>query len=117
MVFSVALTTPLWLSYAVSVYAVARAVAPAYNIDLRVSALAASASWAVGFLVLFVPSGIGVREAIMSSTLAQAAGLPVAIGGLVAVVSRFLLVLAELTWVLAGFALRTIRKGRKQAPV
>jgi len=111
------LTVPLWLSYAVSVYAVARAVAPAYNIDLRVSALAASASWAVGFLVLFVPSGIGVREAIMSSVLAQAAGLPVAMGGLVAVVSRFLLVLAELTWVLAGFALRAARKGRREAPV
>lgn len=106
------LTAPLWLSYAVSVYAVARAVAPAYNIDLRTSALAASASWAVGFLIIFVPSGIGVREAIMSSILAQAAGLPVAMGGLVAVVSRFLLVLAELTWVLAGFALRAARKGR-----
>ena len=112
---ALALTAPLWLSYAVSVYSVARAVAPGYNIDLRVSALAASASWAVGFLILFVPSGIGVREAVMSSVLAQAAGLPVAMGGLIAVVSRLVLILAELTWVLAGFGLRAVRKGRDDA--
>ncbi len=116
-VAALALTVPLWLSYAASVYWVARAVAPGSGIDLRVSALAASASWAVGFLILFVPSGIGVREAVMSAVLVQAAGLPVAMGGLVAVISRLAMVLAELAWVLAGFALRATRKGREDTPV
>jgi uncharacterized membrane protein YbhN (UPF0104 family) len=92
-------------------------VAPGYDIDLRVSALAASASWAIGFLILFVPSGIGVREAVMSLVLAQSAGLPASMGGLVAVVSRLVLILAELTWVLAGFTLRAIRKAPKNEPV
>lgn len=62
----------------------------------------------IGILALFAPSGLGVREGLLSVFLAQVMPLPVAL--LTAVVSRIWLTVAEL--VLAGSGLLLKRSGR-----
>ncbi len=71
-----------------------------------------AAAWCAGFLVVVVPTGAGTREAVL--TIALAAQLP---GGAasaltIAVVSRLLLTLADVTAALIGVAL-----GRRRARV
>jgi hypothetical protein len=46
-----------------------------------------------------------VRESTLEALLASAAGIPAWQGGLIAVVSRFVLILAELIWLAVGLAL------------
>jgi glycosyltransferase 2 family protein len=114
-VAALALTVPQWLSYGASVYFVTRSISHGATVDFRTSLLAASASWLVGFLIVFVPSGIGVRESVMSAILVQVAGTPPALAGLVAVVSRLILILGELTWIAIGFGLRLAGRRAKTA--
>jgi glycosyltransferase 2 family protein len=114
-VAALAMTVPQWLSYGASVYFVTRSISHGTSVDFRTSLLAASASWLIGFLIVFVPSGIGVRESVMSAILVQVGGAPPALAGLIAVVSRLVLVLAELTWIGIGFGLRVTRKRAKTA--
>jgi len=51
-------------------------------------------AWVCGFLVFFLPAGIGVREAVLVAVL-TGAGLDAATALAVSLVSRFLIVLAE----------------------
>ena len=72
-----------------------------------------AAAWCAGFLVVIVPTGAGTREAVL--TLALAAQLPSgsAAALTIAVVSRLLLTLADITAALIGVALGR----RRPAPV
>ncbi len=67
---------------------------------------AASVAWAAGFVVLFVPTGLGVREATLTALLQQQVGLPTGEAGTVAVLSRLWIILAELLLLLIGLALQ-----------
>ncbi|WP_261558514.1 lysylphosphatidylglycerol synthase transmembrane domain-containing protein [Frankia tisae] len=61
-------------------------------------------AWTAGFLVLVVPAGAGVREAVLVLALAPAvAGGPAT---LVALVARLLATVADLVWAGVGVALR-----------
>jgi glycosyltransferase 2 family protein len=62
---------------------------------------AAAIAWAVGYLSLLTPSGLGVREAALAAILAQALPLPAAVAG--SLIYRIALTLGEL--VAAGAAL------------
>ena len=62
-------------------------------------------SWVAGFLVIFVPSGLGVREAAF--VLITSASLGSSTAATVAIVSRLIFVLADL---LGAFAATVIRK-------
>jgi uncharacterized membrane protein YbhN (UPF0104 family) len=72
---------------------------------------AATLAWLAGFLVLIVPSGLGVREATLAALLA-AAGMDPWQGGLVAVVFRLVVVFAELCWLVAGLWLAAAGRHR-----
>jgi uncharacterized membrane protein YbhN (UPF0104 family) len=61
-------------------------------------------AWTAGFLVLVVPAGAGVREAVLVLTLAPA--LASGAATLVAVVARLLATIADLVWAGIGVALR-----------
>lgn len=63
-----------------------------------------SLAWAAGFLVIFVPSGLGVREGALASLLVGA-GLPPTLANTVAVAGRLAIVAAELALVACGAAL------------
>jgi hypothetical protein len=53
---------PAWVFVALSTWSVAHAINP--HISFAKVAFAAVLSWIVGFLVFFVPGGVGVREAV-----------------------------------------------------
>jgi glycosyltransferase 2 family protein len=81
--------------------------------DLRVIALSFGAyalAWAVGFLIIFVPGGIGAREAALVAVLAPV--MPAAAALVVALASRIVLTLGDLLWAGAGLSV-----GRPAVPV
>ncbi|ETA00693.1 hypothetical protein CcI156_18885 [Frankia sp. CcI156] len=61
-------------------------------------------AWTAGFLVLVLPAGAGVREAVLVLALAPAVASGPAT--LVALVARLLATIADLVWALVGVALR-----------
>jgi glycosyltransferase 2 family protein len=67
---------------------------------------AASVAWAAGFVVLFVPTGLGVREATLTALLQQQVGLLAGEAGTLAVLSRLWIILAELLLLLMGVVLQ-----------
>jgi uncharacterized membrane protein YbhN (UPF0104 family) len=53
-------------------------------------------AWVIGFVTLFAPSGLGIREAVATALLAVF--VPVSVAGVIAVAFRLFQVLAELAW-------------------
>ena len=63
---------------------------------------AVSLSWALGFVILFVPAGLGIREWSLSALLVNFAQLEPGIAAMVAVISRVALICAEIVVLLIG---------------
>ncbi|MBV9791103.1 MAG: flippase-like domain-containing protein [Chloroflexi bacterium] len=64
-----------------ALYAVLWGLTPIRAAELPFVLGAAALAWAIGFLSIFTPSGLGVREAILTALLASVYPLPVAIVG------------------------------------
>lgn len=67
-------------------------------------------SWVTGFLVFFVPSGIGVRELAFSQIAVSMFGITAATASLLAVITRSLIFLGEISWVLITLLIKVLRK-------
>lgn len=63
-------------------------------------------AWAIGFLAVFVPGGLGVREAALVVLLTPALGQPLAV--LAAILSRFWWITGELLAALVSLGLRRV---------
>jgi hypothetical protein len=63
-------------------------------------------AWLIGFLILFVPAGMGVRELALSQLLITFMNLPGFEANIVAVISRSLTLFSELFLILIGFVFR-----------
>ena len=59
-------------------------------------------AWLAGFLVVFVPSGLGIREVVLSNLLTSILGIPAVQASALSVTSRFVISLAELAWILVA---------------
>ncbi len=100
--------TLTWTLFGTSIWLTARAVGhvPATHLPVFVSAGALAA--VVGFLAVFAPAGLGVREAILLIVLGQAIGPDAA--ALTAVLSRLLMTLVDIA--LAGLGALLLRSQR-----
>jgi uncharacterized membrane protein YbhN (UPF0104 family) len=98
----IALYFVFWLCYGISIYILIIALEyPLQHIEpFRVIGYAAL-SWAVGYLVIFVPGGVGVREGVL--TVLLSALLPFPIAGTIALLARMVSTIPELIWA-AGLA-------------
>lgn len=97
-----------WLLIGTAVYFIAYAIAPLSISLIPQITFYYAIAWAVGFLAFFVPSGLGVREGVLSYALSFL--MPSYIAIIVAVLSRILLMAAQL--LLAGlFAAHTHKSG------
>ena len=67
-------------------------------------------AWAVGFLIIFVPGGIGAREVALVAVLAPVMSSASAL--VVALVSRVVMTIGDLVWAGIGLALGRSRLGR-----
>lgn len=65
-----------------------------------------SESWIAGFLVFLIPMGLGVRELLISRGFQRVMGINLILSGVIASVSRVLIILAEGLWFLVAITLR-----------
>lgn len=82
-----------WIAYGVAVWLLARALVPGTPFPLAATIGAFTASYVIGFLALFVPGGLGVREGVFILMLQGSTGLAAAT--VMALASRLLFTLAE----------------------
>lgn len=67
---------------------------------LTTSIFSASLAWSIGFLVLFVPAGLGIRETTLATLLNRYGAVPLGQANNLAIFSRLLLIGAELCLVI-----------------
>lgn len=108
-----------WVVYGTAVFLVGRALlpAPASSVNLMGVISAATLSWVLGFIVIFVPAGLGVREWSLERLLILAAGFDPWGSKLIAVLCRLNILIAEMSWLLiaSGLYLNTQdKKSRKE---
>jgi hypothetical protein len=106
----------LWLSQIIGFYFLVKAIYPA-DLSLLPTLMAAyTLSWITGFIVLFAPSGLGVREGVMTLILASVLSTPLAIA--VSFLSRIWFTLFEIIIFFVGLLVRkTARKEQDMPPV
>jgi hypothetical protein len=112
MARALAWTTLGWLFYGAHAWLLISAFA---GRSAHVFALALGAyalAWAVGFLIIFVPGGIGPRELALIAVLAPV--IPSASALVVALASRVVMTAGDLAW--AGIGLAVGRAGRPTRP-
>jgi hypothetical protein len=70
-------------------------------------------AWAVGFLIIFFPGGIGAREVALIAVLAPV--MPSGSALVVALASRVVMTVGDLAWAGAGLAIGRSSSGRRRA--
>jgi glycosyltransferase 2 family protein len=96
---------PAWLLVGIATWFVARAFDA--SAPLAGVLFATSLSWVVGFVVIGVPGGIGVREAMFASVLG--ASVTAGVAASTALTARLLFVLVDVTGAVTVTALRRRR--------
>lgn len=76
-----------------------------------------SAAYVAGYLVLFAPGGLVIREGAMAALLAATAGVPLSVGGAVAILARFWATATELLGVAIVWGWSTARGERGDSVV
>jgi glycosyltransferase 2 family protein len=100
---------PVWLFFSTMNVCVYRALGGAWELRLVVElAFATCVSWIAGFLVVGVPGGIGVREAVFVSLMSGPVGAGLALS--IAVVSRVVSIAADLLGAGGALALNGARR-------
>jgi uncharacterized membrane protein YbhN (UPF0104 family) len=102
-----------WLVYGVHLWVLVAGMRPGGPSLYAVAAGAYALAWATGILTVIVPAGIGVREGAMVIALAPVLDAPRAL--VVAVVSRVMFTLADVTWAALGVAAHRFTRARSTA--
>jgi hypothetical protein len=92
--FGIAANTIAWVGYGVALWLLARGLLPGAGLGLLPAIAVFTASYLAGFLALFAPGGIGVREGVFILMLQGPIGIGAATA--LAVASRLLLTVTEL---------------------
>jgi hypothetical protein len=92
--FGIAANTIAWLGYGAALWLLARGLLPGAGLGLLRAIAVFTASYLAGFLALFAPGGIGVREGVFILMLQGPIGIGAATA--LAIASRLLLTLTEL---------------------
>lgn len=106
---AVAWTLVGWIVFGTHLYAVAQALEIEADGMFARSIGAYALAWAVGFVVVFAPAGVGVREVAMVAVLGPTIDDTAAVA--LAITSRLVLTAADLGWGAWGIAMiRSIRR-------
>lgn len=92
--FGIAANTIAWLGYGLALWLLARGLLPGTGLGLPRAIAVFTASYLAGFLALFAPGGIGVREGVFILMLQGPIGIGAATA--LAIASRLLLTVTEL---------------------
>lgn len=102
-----------WVIYGVSVLLLVNAILPTVSDRLLGAIFSSSFSWLLGFVVVLIPAGIGIREITLSTLLSQCLGVPLWQANTIAIFSRVEMILAELGCLALGLQLY-VQKWRKR---
>ncbi|MCC6457423.1 MAG: flippase-like domain-containing protein [Caldilineaceae bacterium] len=91
-----------WSLQGGALVAITQTLCGGFMLGVFAATAAFALAWAIGFLVVFVPAGLGVREWTLSALLVLFAMLQPGQATLLAVVSRFGLIIAEVVVLLIG---------------
>lgn len=94
IVFGIGANLVAWLGYGTSLWLLARGLLPGVRLEWLPAVAVFAASYLAGFLALFAPGGIGVREGLFILMLQQPIGIAAATA--LALASRLLLTITEL---------------------
>ena len=113
MIRALGFTTLGWLCYGAHAWFLIRVFAGTGQVGgvLALSIGAYALAWAVGFLLIFFPGGIGPRELALIAVLAPV--MPSASALVVALASRVVMTAGDLAWAGAGLALGRTRPPRR----
>ena len=93
----------LWICYGVlTLILVGQFYSPLSISPLVSATFSFCISWLIGFLVIFSPSGLGIREIALSNVLAKVMGVPLDAASAISVISRLCIACAEILWVSIG---------------
>jgi len=95
-----------WVLYGTSVYWIVKLISPDFPVALVDTTFLFAISWLLGFIVPFVPSGLGIREQSLSTLLNSVIFLSPGYASGVAVLSRLLSLSGELVWLVIGVLLK-----------
>lgn len=95
----------MWCGHGVAIWCLIGSIAPWEVGTLAVSVAAFALAWSGGFLVVVLPSGLGLREFGLTYVLVRFAGLAQSVATGVAVMSRAGVLLGELAFVLVALGL------------
>ncbi len=88
-----------WLLFGIMSFALVAALYPKLPLEYApVLAGVFTAAWLIGYLAIFVPQGLVVREAIMISFMTGFAGLPIPVATAAAVLSRLWSIFGVAIW-------------------
>jgi glycosyltransferase 2 family protein len=111
-----------WALQGIALVAIAHALCGGMALAPFPTIAAAALAWAIGFLILFVPAGLGVREWTLSALLVAFTAIDPAIdpgidpgqATLLAVVSRFGLIVAELIVLAIGLHAQILHRWQRR---
>jgi uncharacterized membrane protein YbhN (UPF0104 family) len=106
---SVAWSVVSWLLYGLAVWLLATRVGFPVTTGYPLAVGAYALGWALGFLFIPDPAGVGIREVVLVALMSRPHGMTAAAAGAVSVVWRAVTIVGDL--VLAGLAM-TSRRGR-----
>ncbi len=98
-----ALYVGFWVLQGAALLLIARTLCGNLVLDIVPATASFALAWAIGFLIIFVPAGLGVREWTLSALLVAFATLQPGQSTLIALISRLGLIGAELLILLIGF--------------
>jgi hypothetical protein len=108
----IAIYLGFWLVHGVATMQLAAAFGAPPSAPFAVYTFAFATAWLIGFVVIFLPAGLGLREASLAFLLQQLVLMPPETAALVAVSSRLLLIGAELLLLLVGMLRFGVRSRR-----
>jgi hypothetical protein len=101
----------LWLCYGVLTLLLVGEFSPSSaSASLVAATFSFCASWLIGFLLVFFPAGLGVREIALSNIMVNTMGISVAVASTISVLSRLCIAIAETLWVSIGLITQRRRK-------
>jgi hypothetical protein len=103
-----------WLVQGGALLTIAHALCGGLTLGLFAVTAATGLAWAIGFLIVFVPAGLGIREWTLGTLLVAFAALQPGQATLIAVVSRFGMIVSELLVLLIGLQAKVKRWWEKE---
>ncbi len=92
----------LWLCYGLAIDLILHALLPGQGWRPLSSTALFALAWLAGFAVVFVPTGMGVREIALAGLLASQLNAGAGVANIVAVTSRLTILMVELAFVAIG---------------